>query len=71
MQKLKSAGVIVETFLCKPGATCVEIQLLGDGDLVAVVLHSVCGIDKVELEQLNAERAHHIGAIRSTPLLLR
>ena len=49
MQKLDSAGVIVELFLYEPGAPCVEIQLLGDGDLVAVVLHPLRGVDKVKL----------------------
>ena len=44
MQKLKSAGVIVELFLNELGAPCVEIQLFGDGDLLAVVLlHPVRG----------------------------
>ena len=43
---LDSAHVIVELFLYEPGAPCVEIQLLGDGDLVAVVLlHPIRGVD--------------------------
>ena len=49
MQMLDSAVVIVELFLYEPGAPCVEIQLFGDGDLLAVVLlHPVRGVDKIE-----------------------
>ena len=44
MQKLDSTGVNVELFLYEPGAPCVEIQLFGDGYLLAVVLlHPVRG----------------------------
>ena len=50
MQKLDTAVVIVELFLYEPGIQCVEIQLIGYGDLVAVgLLHPIRAVDKVEL----------------------